>query len=260
MKTAIIIPARYGSKRFPGKPLTHICGIPLIERVRRIANQAGADEVCVATDDQRIYDLVKSFGGEAVMTSPNCNNGSERVLEAAKKLSTPPDIIINLQGDAVLTPPWILTALINEMESGSTHIATPAVRLTRQQLVSLEDAKRSGNASGTLVVFDKQHFALYFSRSVIPFERSASNDTSSPVFRHIGLYAYTLDALEEYVKLPVGRLEQIEKLEQLRLLESGIPIKVVEVDYRGRTHCAIDTPEDAKKAEEIILTEGELIN
>jgi len=255
MRTAIIIPARFGSKRFPGKPLTKICGIPLLERVWRIANMAGADEVCVATDDERIYDLVKSFDGQVVMTSPECSNGSERVLEAAKKLTHKPDKIINLQGDAVLTPPWILTTLINEMH---LEVATPAVRLSRQQLQDLKEAKAAGNTSGTLVVFDEQKRALFFSRAVIPFERTVSDNLISPVYRHIGLYAYTFEMLEKYVSLPQGRLEQIEKLEQLRLLEAGYDIQVVEVDYRGRTHCAVDTPEDAKKAEAIIKAEGEL--
>ncbi|MGI6525643.1 MAG: 3-deoxy-manno-octulosonate cytidylyltransferase [Bdellovibrionota bacterium] len=257
MRTAIIIPARYGSKRFPGKPLVPICGVPLLERVINIANRAKADEVCVATDDERIFQFVAKIGVEVVMTDPACSNGTERVLEAAKKLVIKPDAVINLQGDAVLTPPWILDALIDEMQTG-TSVATPAVRLSRQQLTDLQEAKAAGNSSGTLVVFDRKHCALYFSRSVIPFERSIDDAETSPVFRHIGLYAYTLEALEEYMTLPVGRLEELEKLEQLRWIEAGISLKVVEVDYCGRTHCAVDTPQDAKKAEEIILREGEL--
>ena len=259
MRVAIIIPARYASKRFPGKPLVKIAGIPLLERVWRIAQLAGGDEVCVATDDERIADLVKSFSGEVVMTDPECRNGSERVLEAAKKLKTCPDVVVNLQGDAILTPPWILKALIDEMKNNkNATVATPAVRLTKTQLEDLREAKLAGNSGGTLVVFDNQHRALYFSRSIIPFERSQNDGEYSNVYRHIGLYAYTMSALEKYVAMPESRLEKIEKLEQLRLLENGIPLRVVEVDYRGRTHCSIDTPEDAKKAEEIIAKEGEL--
>ena len=254
--TAIIIPARYGSKRFPGKPLHPICGIPLLERVYRIAKKTSAAEVLVATDDERIAGLVTSFGGKYVMTSPDCSNGSERVLEALQSLEREPEIVLNLQGDALLTPPWVLEALIAEMQAGAA-VATPAVRLTKEATEALHKAKLAGNNSGTLVVFDANHQALYFSRSIIPFVRTEQDPW--PVFRHIGLYAYTPKALREYVNLPKGRLEAVEQLEQLRFLENGIPLKVVEVDYRGRTHYAIDTPEDVKVAEEIIQKEGELI-
>ncbi len=254
--TVIIIPARYGSKRFPGKPLFPICGVPLLERVYRIASKTSADEVMVATDDERIRELVSSFGGKCVMTSPECANGSERVLEALQSLSKEPDIVLNLQGDALLTPPWVLEALIDEMRGGAA-VATPAVRLTKENTEALQKAKLAGNNSGTLVVFDSDHRAMYFSRSIIPFVRTEQDPW--PVFRHIGLYAYTTKTLREYVKLPKGRLEAVEQLEQLRFLENGIALKVVEVDYRGRTHYAIDTPEDVKIAEEIIQREGELV-
>ena len=254
--SVIIIPARYGSKRFPGKPLYPICGVPLLERVYRIALKTSADEVMVATDDEHIAELVASFGGRCVMTSPECANGSERVLEALQSLTKEPDIVLNLQGDALLTPPWVLEALIDEMQNGAA-VATPAVRLTKENTEALHKAKLAGNNSGTLVVFDSAHRALYFSRSIIPFVRTEQDPW--PVFRHIGLYAYTPQVLREYVKLPKGKLEAVEQLEQLRFLENGIPLKVVEVDYRGRTHYAIDTPEDVKIAEEIIQREGELV-
>lgn len=260
MRTAIIIPARYASKRFPGKPLFAISGKPLIQRVYEIGCACGADEVCVATDDQRIYDCVASFGGKVCMTSPDCSNGSERVWEAAAGLQLQPEILINLQGDAVLTPPWVLSALVEEMRrEPRPPVATPAVQLSWEQLDALSVGKAAGTVGGTLVVFDAHRKALYFSRSLIPHLRRPDRRVAPPLYRHIGTYAYTRQALEQYLTLPPSRLEAAEQLEQLRLLEAGIEVRVVPVDYRGRTHWSVDTPEDARIVEQILQTEGELL-
>ncbi len=260
MKSAVIIPARWGSTRFPGKPLVPVLGTPVIERVAAIAQASGADEVCVATDDSRIFDLVSSRGIRAVMTSPDCRNGSERVYDALPQLKVKPDIIINFQGDAVLTPPWVLRALLDEWKKSPVpQVATPAVQLSWAQYEELRGAKQAGNKSGTLVVFGAGRQALYFSRSMIPDIRTKNADQAPPVFRHIGIYAYTPGALQQYLKLEPGVLEKAEQLEQLRLLEAGIEVRVVIVSYQGRTHWSIDTPEDVLHVEDIIRREGELL-
>lgn len=259
MKTAIIIPSRYGSERFPGKPLVPIKGISLIERVWRLAAAVPAvDILAVATDDERIAEHVNAFGGRAIMTRPECRNGSERVYEACSQLSEQPDVIVNLQGDAVLTPPWVIEGLCSVFkEKPGTQCATPAVRVSAEQRVRTEKLLSKGIISGTHVVCDGDMNALYFSRYPLPFQRKISE--TLPTYRHIGMYAYTPDMLKTYMSLKECELEKVEGLEQLRLLYHGIKMQVVEVDYRGRSHCGIDTEEDKKYAEEIIEREGELV-
>jgi 3-deoxy-manno-octulosonate cytidylyltransferase (CMP-KDO synthetase) len=258
MKSAIVIPARYGSSRFPGKPLALINGMPMLERTWRIAKQAAPDQVFITTDDSRIENLAKGFGAEVVRTDMECANGTERVYQALRQIGAAPDIILNLQGDAVLTPPWVLTDLIKAMESDpQVQLATPATKLSLEQFHDLANQKASGIVGGTLVVFDKNFNAMYFSKSPIPFIRSTTvNDV--PIYRHIGLYAYTFATLKQYLDLPVGPLETVEGLEQLRALENGIPIRIVLVDYKGRTHWSVDSPDDVHRVEEIIASQGEL--
>lgn len=257
MQSAIVIPARFGSSRFPGKPLHPIRGISLLERTWRIASEAGADLVLVATDDERIEMHAQSFGAQVVRTSDRLENGTERVHEAIKNFGVNPQIILNLQGDAVLTPPWVLSELLEAMRRDpSIKMATPASKLSLQQYQELAAKKASGIVGGTLVVFDKKGNALYFSKSPIPYVRKAGDD--SPLYRHIGLYAYTKETLEQYLQLAPSPLEKTEGLEQLRALENCIPIRVVPVDYRGRTHWSVDSPEDVDKVEEIIAAQGEL--
>ncbi|RWD39502.1 MAG: 3-deoxy-manno-octulosonate cytidylyltransferase [Mesorhizobium sp.] len=261
---AIIIPARYGSSRFPGKPLAMINGRTMINRVWSLARAvAGVDEVCVATDDERIANHVRSFGGRVVITAEECTNGTERVLRASEMLATTPAVVVNLQGDAVLTPPWVIAALTDEMRRDPTvEIATAALRMDKRSYEALRTAKEHGEVGGTTVTFDRRGNALYFSKSIIPFVRTyrQNSDTGPlPVFRHIGLYAYGYKTLCQYVSLEPGPLERSEKLEQLRALEHGIPVRVAEVDYGGRTHCAVDSPEDLKRVEAIIAEEGDLV-
>ncbi|RUV77478.1 3-deoxy-manno-octulosonate cytidylyltransferase [Mesorhizobium sp. M5C.F.Cr.IN.023.01.1.1] len=261
---AIIIPARYGSSRFPGKPLAMISGRTMINRVWALARAvSGVDEVCVATDDERIANHVRNFGGHVVLTGEECTNGTERVLRASEMLATTPSVVLNLQGDAVLTPPWVIAALIDEMRRDPTvEIATAAVRMDKRSYEALRKAKGQGEVGGTTVTFDRRGNALYFSKSVIPFVRNDGLGDDAgilPVFRHIGLYSYRYETLRRYVSCEPGPLEHSEKLEQLRALEYGIPIRVVEVDYGGRTHWAVDTWDDLKRVETIIREEGDLL-
>ncbi|MGJ0507214.1 MAG: 3-deoxy-manno-octulosonate cytidylyltransferase [Methylocystis sp.] len=258
MKTAIVIPARYASSRFPGKPLHPVLGVSMLERVWRIATSArNAADLLIATEDQRIVDFAQGFGGRAVLTSEACANGTERTAEALKTAGIGAEIIINLQGDALLTPPWVLDAMIDEMRGDpGADIVTPAVRLEGRELDDFLELKKSAPASGTSVVFDNRRHALYFSKRVIPFMRQTGH---AAIHRHIGLYAFRADSLDRYVRLPQTPLEKAEGLEQLRALEHGMTIKVAIVDYRGRSHGSIDSPEDVAFVETIIAREGELV-
>ncbi|MBX9878298.1 MAG: 3-deoxy-manno-octulosonate cytidylyltransferase [Candidatus Obscuribacterales bacterium] len=259
MKTVIVIPARYGSTRFPGKPLKLIKGKSLLERTCAIAKAVkNVEGVFVATDDERIAEHAEQIGATPVMTG-ECENGTERVWQAIQNIGYKPDAVINLQGDAVLTPPWIIQAIVDAMDSDpAVQLATPATQLTWEQYEKLAASKSNGVAGGTTVTFDKNNNALYFSKALIPFLRDKKQDMP-PVFRHIGLYGYRYECLKNYLQLQPTPLEQSEKLEQLRALENGIPIKVVLVDYKGRSHWAIDSPDDVTIAESIIEKEGELV-
>ncbi len=253
---AVIIPARYGSTRFPGKPLATVAGLPMIQRVWAIARAADhVGRAVVATDDARIADAVDTFGGDVVMTPETCRNGTERVQAAVTAMDDPPDIALNLQGDAVLTPPWVIGALAGAFADPAVAMATPAVALDSAQLAALIAHKRDNPASGTTVTFDQAGDALYFSKSVIPFQRKAG----VAVHRHIGIYGYRRDTLARLTALPEGRLENTEGLEQLRALENRIAIRVVPVDYRGRSHWSVDSPDDLAQAERLIEAEGELL-
>ncbi|MCW5725481.1 MAG: 3-deoxy-manno-octulosonate cytidylyltransferase [Maricaulaceae bacterium] len=259
MTVLAVIPARYGSTRFPGKPLAVIAGRPMIERVWRLAGAApGVDRVVVATDDERITSAVAAFGGEAVMTPASCRNGTERALAAAQALGADAEIVINVQGDAALTPPWVIGAVAQALKADpALQMATPAVRLGPQAEARMRAAKAAGEVGGTTVVIGRDANALYFSKAMLPFQRHP--EAGTPTFQHIGLYGYRLETLEKLVSLPPSPLELAESLEQLRALENGIPIRVVEVDYRGRSSWAVDSPEDAERVAEIIECEGELV-
>lgn len=259
MTAAIVIPARYASSRFPGKPLHPVAGSPMIERVWRIARAVRhASRTVVATEDERILAHARSFGAEAIMTSPDCTNGTERVHDAVKRAAISEEIILNLQGDALLTPPWVLDAMIDEMIiDKAPDIVTPAVKLQGAALDEFLVQKKITPSSGTTVVFDLKKDALYFSKAVIPHLRKQGH---AAIYRHIGLYGYRKTALSQYVSLSASPLEQTEGLEQLRALENGMKIRVAVVDYRGRTHWSIDAPEDVAVAEKIIEREGELLD
>lgn len=256
LRTVVVIPARWGSTRFPGKPLAPVAGVAMVQRIWALARAAaGVDSVCIATDDARIAEAATDFGAEAVMTPEDCRNGTERAHAAALGMTEAPDVIVNLQGDAVLTPPWVVAAVAGAFADPDVRIATPAVALSDTQLAALEAHKKDSPASGTTVVLDRQSNALYFSKAVIPFRRT----TAAPIYRHVGIYGYRRETLAALVDLPESLLEKTEGLEQLRALENGIPIRVVPVDYGGRTHWSIDSPADLAAAEDLIACEGELL-
>lgn len=262
MSAIIVIPARYGSTRLPGKPLAKIAGKTLLHRIWSIAMAVkNVDGVYIATDDDRIKAHAESFDAQVIMTPVDIPNGTERAFHAATSLTQKPDIILNLQGDAVLTPPWVIQTLMDYMLANPVvQFATTAVRMTSDQYQQMRQSKQHGAVGGTTVVFDKQDNALYFSKSMIPFLREIPNTGLLPVFRHIGLYVYRYATLQQYLDLPATELELVEGLEQLRALEHGIPIKVVQVDYRGRSHCAIDSQADIDYVESVIAREGELLS
>ena len=260
MDISIVIPARYGSTRLPGKPMAPILGRSLLSRVWGIAKAVqGIAQVYVATDDDRVADHARSFGAVAVMTSPDCANGTERAWEAIKDLPARPGAVINLQGDAVLTPPWVVQGLADAFHADpDTAMVTASVQLTWDAYDAFVAHKQASPSSGTTVVTDLTGNAMYFSKTIIPQMRKPDRTKPCPVHRHIGIYGYSAAALQRLVALPPSPLEMVEQLEQLRALENGIPIKVVPVDYRGRSHGSVDTPEDIAQVESIIRREGEL--
>ncbi len=239
-----IIPARYASVRFPGKILTPICGRPLIQWVvERVQQAAALDEVVVATDDERIAAAVRDVGGRAVMTAPEHPSGTDRVAEAAAE--TDADIVINIQGDE----PLIDAALIDDVaralaEDASWDMATAAAPIT--------DATDVDSASVVKVVWDRDGRALYFSRSPIPHDRDG--DAGYDYWRHIGIYGYQAAFLRRVVAEPPCRLELTEKLEQLRALDLGCRMKVIQTNHVG---VGVDTPEDVSRVEELLREEME---
>ena len=236
MAVHIIIPARYASSRFPGKPLALINGKPMIQHVVEAATTAAAHQVTVATDDERIADCVHSFGGQAVMTSPTLPSGTDRCGAAAQILKlAPEDTIINVQGDEPFITGDIINLLIRQFDKPNTQIATLTSVITNP--AEIDDPNK------VKLVFDKNHKALYFSRHTIPYLRNPEQFTPR-YFKHIGIYGYRHQVLQELIKLPESDLEKSEKLEQLRWLENGYSIHVAECHYEG---IGIDTPEDLKQ-------------
>jgi 3-deoxy-manno-octulosonate cytidylyltransferase (CMP-KDO synthetase) len=239
MQIVAIIPARYGSSRFPGKPLARIAGQPMIQRVYALARQVPElAEVYVATDDQRISDCVRAVGGQAIMTAPDHISGSDRLAEAARRLGLADDaVIVNIQGDQLVFPLELISQLIAALQSGpETAMSTPILRFT--------DPDVAADPNVVKTVFDHRHQALYFSRAPIPHYRDA--DGAPGYYKHIGIYVYRQAFLQRFVKLPPGTWEMAEKLEQLRALEHGYTIKVVET---AAATVEIDTPADAQRAE-----------
>ncbi|MCA3264682.1 MAG: 3-deoxy-manno-octulosonate cytidylyltransferase [Azospirillum sp.] len=259
MNAIAVIPARYASTRFPGKPLVQVAGVAMLQRVWAIARAAqGVARAVVATDDARIFDFVRGFGGEAVMTPESCRNGTERTHAAVEALGLRDAAVINLQGDAVLTPPWVIGALAAAMaRDPDVRVATLATRMAPDAIERLRRQKAGGQAGGTTVTFDRFGDAMYFSKAIIPFVKKP--DAAPPIWRHIGIYAFRAETLARYVSLEMGPFEKAEELEQLRALENGIKMRVVPCDYRGRTHWSIDSPDDLREAEAILAREGELL-
>jgi len=239
LRAVVVIPARYASTRFPGKPLARVMGKPLIEHVYQRADSARTVErVIVATDDSRILEAVRRFGGEGVLTSADHRSGSDRLGEVAQVLDA--DIIVNVQGDEPLMEPAVIDAVVHaHMREYPPDIATVAVPLRSDQGFSDRNVVK--------VVTDNRGYALYFSRSPIPHGWNPGSDCA---LRHIGVYGYRKEALLRFVSMPVGRLEMMEDLEQLRALENGMTISVVTVDdFRG---IGVDRPEDLQNVERLM--------
>ena len=264
MSVLIVIPARYASTRYPGKPLVALKGASglarsLIERSWAAACSVdGVDRVVVATDDPRIAEASHAFGAEVVMTSDKWLNGTERVSEAHEKLGGEYEIVVNLQGDAPLTPPWFVENLIEGMRNApSAGVATPVLRCDGAALNGFLADRRVGRVGGTTAVFAADHSALYFSKEVIPYTGKRYDDSDeTPVFHHVGVYAYRPDALAAYTTWPVGPLEQLEGLEQLRFMENGRTVLCVEVEARDRQFWELNNPEDVPRLEAMMADMG----
>lgn len=241
-----VIPARYASVRFPGKPLASIAGKPMIQHVyERTASASGIDETIVATDDPRIADAVRNFGGQVQMTSAEARSGTERVAEVARERSA--QVIINVQGDEPLIEPAMITSLAEFLKANK---AVPMASLMTR--LKLEDVD---NPNVVKVVVDQDGFALYFSRAPIPFVRE-NPQTRKPEnlsWKHLGVYGYQRRFLLQFPSLQPTPLEQSEQLEQLRALENGFKIKLLEIQ---RDTIGVDTPEDLKKVEAILASQS----
>ena len=262
MNTVIFIPARYQSSRFPGKPLTALRGASgvsktLIERSWDAAKAVeSVSQVFVLTDDQRIAEATKAFGGRVVMTPSTCRNGTERCASAIEALEEEPDIVVNLQGDAPLTPAHYVDALVQAMiDDPSIVMATPVLKTEAGHLAKLQAERKAGRVGATTAVFGARMDALYFSKEVLPFYDGAPED-AVPVFHHVGCYAYRPETLKQYHVLPEGPLEKREGLEQLRFLENGIPVRCVEVSANGREFWELNNPTDVPIIEDIMTREG----
>lgn len=247
MKFIAIIPARYASTRFPGKPLALLGGLPVIQRVYEQAISV-LPEAYVATDDERIFQCVEAFGGRAVMTRTDHKSGTDRIQEAVEHIGTDADVIINIQGDEPFVQASQLQTLMQLFDDTTTQIGTLGKRFESLEAVQ--------NPNSPKIVCDQRGFALYFSRSVIPFVRG--KETAEwlkhyPFLKHLGLYAYRREVLREVTQLPQSPLEQAESLEQLRWLENGYRIRVGLTDVET---VGIDTPEDLTRAEAFLAARG----
>lgn len=268
MNAAIIIPARYHSTRLPGKPLVDIAGQTMLYRVGQVAKKAadliGNTEILVATEDARIVTHAEECGLKGVLTSDACKTGSDRALEALQHVQNTPDFIVNLQGDAPLTPPDFVAAVLKKFqENAELEVVTPVTQLSWDALDTLRQQKTTTPFSGTTAVLDENERALWFSKNILPAIRKEDDlretNALSPVYRHIGIYGFRTDILERFVTLPQGKYEQLEGLEQLRMLENDIHISAAVVDYKGRPAMSgIDSPEDILRAEALLKEYGEI--
>ncbi len=242
MKVTAIIPSRLESKRFPNKPLTMIMGKTMIERVYQQAAKSDlVDSVCVATDSGKIFAEVEGFGGKAVMTSDNCRSGTDRVAEAAKNMGLEGhDVIVNIQGDQPILHPECLDDLVQPF------FRVPDLRMSTLAY-AMKEEKEIADPNNVKVVFDTNGYALYFSRSKIPFDRDKARNFQ--YHKHLGIYAYSYSFLQEFGKLPKSDLESIESLEQLRVLENGYRIMVSVTKYDSPS---VDDPADVAKIVELL--------
>jgi 3-deoxy-manno-octulosonate cytidylyltransferase (CMP-KDO synthetase) len=251
LRSLVIIPAREGSTRFPGKPLATLASPEGVERSlvewvwRAALRAADPADVVVATDSARIADAVEAFGGKAVMTSCDARNGTERCAEAYALLGRKADVVINLQGDNPLVPPGYLAALLAAFADPGVEVATPYVRCDARMTMRLRSDYARGRIGGTCVTARQDGTALAFSKAPIPHGAEHLN-------LHIGLYAYRPQALAAYAMLPVSQLELDEGLEQLRLLDAGLPVHLVEVDLPQGGLWEVNNPEDVPLVEALL--------
>ena len=260
MKAVIIIPARYGSTRYPGKPLvplkTREGKKSLIQLSWEAANKvSGISEIYVATDDKRIEEHAVAFGAKVIRTSSKCKNGTERCAEAVINARLEAEIIVNFQGDAPLTPSWFVEEIIASLKADkSTDMATPVLRLDRKSYNLFFEDRKSDRVGGTTVVFDKDMYALYFSKELIPFFEISKIEQDKPIpcYHHVGVYAYRKNILREYLSWPESKLEKLEGLEQLRFLSENKKVKCVEVSSRGNVFWELNNPEDVQRIEKVI--------
>ncbi len=242
MKIVCIIPSRYQSSRFEGKPLADLCGKPMIQHVyERVLSSPRVSYAAVATDDPRIFDAVKAFGGNAIMTSERHRSGSDRIAEAASLLDlADTDIVVNIQGDQPLFNPIQIDEVAEPLvQDPDVSFSTLIYRIRRDEEITHPNAVK--------VVFDKDHFALYFSRATIPYVRDPGN--RALYYKHHGIYAYRKAFLMAFTKLEEGHLEKLEALEQLRALEHGYRVKVVETRYDS---VEVDTPSELQRVKRIL--------
>ncbi|MCG9625662.1 3-deoxy-manno-octulosonate cytidylyltransferase [Vibrio mediterranei] len=248
MSFTVIIPARYESSRLPGKPLADIGGKPMIQHVYEKSLQSGADRVIIATDDQRVELAAKQFGAEVCMTSPTHDSGTERLAEVVASMKIASDhIVVNVQGDEPLIPACIIKQVANNLESSTAPMATLGV--------TIENESEVFNPNAVKVVTDEQGYALYFSRATIPWDRDAyasepKKHATSPLLRHIGIYAYRAGFIKTYVEWEPSALERIECLEQLRVLWYGEKIHVAPA--QEAPPAGVDTPEDLEHVRAIV--------
>lgn len=266
-RACIVIPARYGSRRYPGKPLVALRGASgdartLLERsiraARDAAQAAGGLPVLVATDDDRIAAEAGRVGAEVVMTDAACGNGTERVAQAVTRAGIEADIVVNLQGDAPLTPAGFVPALIDRLTADpQMPVATPVLRCDAETLGNLIADRSAGRVGATTAVFGAGGRALYFSKEVLPFTDGRSEVGGVvPVFHHVGLYAYRAEALRAYGRWAPAPLEQLEGLEQLRFLENGWPVACVEVTAPGAKFWELNNPSDVPLIEGYLSAMG----
>lgn len=263
----IIIPARHASSRYPGKPLVPLKGAygtarSLLERTviaaRRAAEAVALSGIHVATDDHRIATEAERLGVSVIMTSDTCLNGTERVAEAVERAGITDEIVVNLQGDAPLTPPGFVAALVNAMRADpARQVATPVLRCSPEALENFLADRRAGRVGATTVVCDLAGQALYFSKEVIPYTGGQVPQSGPvPVFHHVGLYAYRRDALRSYTAMGMTPLEKFEGLEQLRFLETGQKIAAIEVKADGAAFWELNNPSDVALIEAYLARMG----
>ena len=263
MPVLLVIPARYASSRYPGKPLAPLRGATgearsLIRRSWDAAREVpGVDRVVIATDDARIAAAAEAFGAEVAMTPEACRNGTERCAAVSRAFGPGWDVVVNFQGDAPLTPPWFVGALIEALAADpDCMVATPVLRCDAAALEGFLEDRRNGRVGGTTAVFDRAGRALYFSKEVIPYTGGAAGGADIPVFHHVGVYAFRREPLLGYAAWNEGPLETWEGLEQLRFMENGLPVRCIEVEARGRAFWELNNPADVVRIEAILTEQG----